>query len=98
MTASVAATAPGLGAVSKLAWTLTVAGASNSTAYIIEVTGPSGAHTIIEVTTDGSGGATALFVPMTAGSFSATLRPRSEYQGTTTAAASLSATTVNPFN
>lgn len=99
MAAALTATAPAATyKVARLAWTLNVTGASNATAYTIEVTGPSGAHTIIEVTTDGSGAASALYVPMTDGSFTATLRPTAEYRGTTTAAASLAATVVNPFN
>lgn len=98
MSAALAATAPALGAVPRLAWTLNITGATATTAYTVDVTGPSGAHSLFEVTTDGAGAGSVLYVPMTAGSFTATLRPTAEYRGTTTATASLTATTVGKFN
>src|SRR5882757_3489122 len=98
MSAALVATAPTLGPSPRLIWTVAITGATAATAYTIEITGPSGAHAIFEVTTDGAGAASVPYVPMTAGSFSGTLRPTAEYRGTTTALATLAATTVNKFN
>jgi hypothetical protein len=68
--------------------TLTVAGGANNTPYVISAARPSGAVTNIEVTTDGSGAATAKFVPQSApGAVTFSIRPATEYTGTTTAAA-----------
>lgn len=97
MSAALAITAP-TGSQLRTTWTINVTGASNATAYVVEVTHGSGAVSRYNVTTDGSGAGSVKFVPDAPGTISAVLRPAAEYAGTTTAAASLSATKVNRGN
>lgn len=75
--------------------TITVAGASASTAYVL-TSGTTKVSTH-EFTTDGSGGATVKHVHdgYSAGTLTFSLRPKTEFTGQTTAAATASMTVTN---
>jgi S1-C subfamily serine protease len=69
---------------------VTGSGLTASTAYILTATHPSGAKQRIEVTTDGAGGFTFPFVFQERGNVTFAIRPRAEWEGSTTAAATAS--------
>lgn len=85
MTAALAVTSPV--AEPFVSCTLTGSGFTAATAYILTVLTPSGQTRRIEVTSDGSGAFTAQLIPQTRGTLTVAARPRSEWEGTTTAAA-----------
>lgn len=78
---------PSVGSERFVPTTLTGAGLSNATDYIVTYTDPQGATRRIEVTTDGSGGFTSVLTPQWRGSYAIEIRPKTEWTGTTTAAA-----------
>jgi hypothetical protein len=93
MTAAIVVTS---GTQAFMPWVLTGTGFSNSTAYVVDVTGPTGVSRK-NVTSDGSGGFTVTHVPQNAGSLTVAVRPLAETLGTTTAAATIAATTILPM-
>lgn len=72
--------------------TVTGTGFDNNTPYIVTALMPSGFTTRIEVTSDGSGGFTFPFVFQARGAVTFSARPATEWTGTTTAAATTTAT------
>jgi hypothetical protein len=72
--------------------TVTGTGFTASTPYIVTALMPSGFTTRIEVTSDGSGGFSFPFVFQARGTVTFSARPATEWTGTTTAAATATAT------
>lgn len=72
--------------------TVTGAGLTATMAYVMSAAHPSGNQQRIEVTTDGSGGFTFPFVFQERGTVTFTVRPATEWNGTTTTLATTTAT------
>lgn len=72
--------------------TVTGTGFANNTNYIVTALMPSGFTTRVEVTSDGSGGFSFPFVFQARGTVTFSARPASEWNGTTTAATTTTAT------